>query len=88
MTISCFHVAPCEGHVSQVKSIYGYLARNPSGVICMRTDEPDYKLDVEDIEYDWEYSVYSHVSELIADDIPPPLGKAVVAIWMQICIMA
>jgi len=33
---------------------------------------------VEDVEYAWEYSVYSHVKELIADDILPPLGKEVV----------
>jgi len=77
MMMSHFHVAPLKGHVSQVKRIYGYLAKNPGGVICVRTEEPDYS-DVEDIEYEWEYSVYGHVSELIADDIPPPLGKEVV----------
>jgi len=32
-------------------------------------------LTFEDIEYDWEYSMYGHVSEFIADDIPPPLHK-------------
>ncbi len=61
MTVSCFHVAPCKGHVSCVKCIYGYLAKNPGDMICLRTDEPDYS-DVEDIEYDWEYSVYGHVT--------------------------
>jgi len=77
MTMSCFCVAPHKGHVSQVKCIYGDLAKNSGGGICVRTDKPDY-LDVEDIEYDWEYSVYGRVSERIADDIPPPLHKAVV----------
>jgi len=70
------------------KHIYDYLAKNPGSVIHVRTDEPCYS-DIEDVEYDWEYSVYGHVSELIADDILPPLGKAVVQlpIWMQIYIM-
>jgi len=63
--------------VSCIKHIYDYLARNPDGVICVRTNGPDYS-NIEDIEYDWEYSVYGHISELIADDAPPPLGKEVV----------
>jgi len=66
-------VAPHQSHFSQVKHIYGYLARNPD-VIHVRTNQPDYS-DIEDIEYDWEYSMYGHVSEFIADDIPPPLHK-------------
>ena len=77
MTMSHFHVSPCKGHVSRVKHIYGYLAKNPSGVIYVRTKEPDYS-DVDDVEYDWEYSVNGHVSELIADDILPQIGKEVV----------
>ncbi len=28
MTMSNFCVAPCKGHVSHVKCIYGYLAKN------------------------------------------------------------
>jgi len=43
----------------------------------LRTKEPGYS-DVEDIKYNWEYTVYGHVSELIAYDIPPPPGKSVV----------
>jgi len=77
MTMSRFHVAPQEGHVSRVKHIYGYLTKNPSGVICVRTEQPDYS-HFEDVEYDWEYSVYDKVKELIPDDIPTPLGKEVV----------
>jgi len=77
MTMSRFRVAPREGHVSRVKRIYGYLTKNPSGVIRVRTEQPDYS-HVEDVEYDWEYSVYGKVKELIPDDIPTPLGKEVV----------
>jgi len=55
--------------------VYGYLARNPDGVIHVRTNEPDYS-NIQGI--DWEHSVYSHVSELIPDDAPLLLGKPVV----------
>ena len=77
MTMSRFRVAPRKGHISRVKRIYGYLAKNPSGVFHVRTEEPDYS-DVQDVTYSWEHSVYGPVKELIAEDIPPPLGKAVV----------
>ena len=77
MTMSRFRVAPRDGHLDRVKCIYGYLAKYPDGVIHVRTDEPDYS-SLQDIEYDWEYSVYGRVSEMVPDDIPPPLGKEVV----------
>jgi len=44
-------------------------------VIHVRTN--DYS-NIEDIEHDWKDIVYGHISELIADDITPPLGKEVV----------
>ncbi len=75
MTMSSFHVAPHEGHLDRVKHIYGYLVKYPDGVIHVRTDEPS---SLQDIKYDWEYCVYGRVSEMIPDDIPPPLGKEVV----------
>jgi len=75
MTMSSFHVAPHEGHLDRVKHIYGYLAKYPDGVIHVRTDEPS---SLQDIKYDWEYCVYGRVSEMIPDNIPPPLGEEVV----------
>jgi len=60
-----------------IKHVYSYLARNPDGVIHVRTNEKDYS-DIQDIEYDWKCSVYSPVSELVPDDAPPPLGKPVI----------
>jgi len=77
MTLLCFHIAPWQGHIDHIKHVYGYLARNPDGVICVRTNEPDYS-DIQDIKYDWECSVYGPISELVPDDVPPPLGKPVI----------
>jgi len=42
-----------------------------------RSNRPDYS-DIQDIEYDWECSVYGHVSKLVPDDAAPPLGKPVI----------
>ena len=64
MTLSCFCIAPRQGHIDHIKCVYGYLARNPDGIICVRTNEPDYS-NIQDIEYDWERSVYGPVSELV-----------------------
>jgi len=61
-------VAPHKGHVSQVKHIYGYLAKNPGGVICVRTEEPDYS-DVEDVEY-WSQDRAAEGEE------PSPLSRS------------
>ena len=45
-------------------------------VIRIRTAEPDYSGLPEHI-FDWEYSVYGNVREILPDDAPPPLGKFV-----------
>ena len=47
------------------------------GIIRIRTEEPDYS-DIPDHEYDWENTVYKGAEEVIAHDLPRPLGKSVV----------
>ena len=42
--------------------------------IRFRTEEPDYT-DIPDPDYNWTYSTYENVTELIPDDIPTPLGR-------------
>ena len=76
MTMSSFRAAPCQGHLDRVKRIYGYLAKMKHGVIRIRTDEPDYS-GLPNQEFDWAYSVYGDVKELIPKDAPEPLGKFV-----------
>ena len=45
-------------------------------VIRICTDEPDYS-GLPDQQFDWTYSVYGHVEEMLPHDAPEPLGKYV-----------
>lgn len=42
MTMSRFQVAPQKGHMERVQRIHGYISKMRHGVICIRTEEPDY----------------------------------------------
>ena len=42
----------------------------------LRTTEPDYSYP-SDQNFEWAHTVYSHVQEIIPNDIPDPLGKTV-----------
>jgi hypothetical protein len=77
MTMGRFRVCPRQGHLDRVKRIYGFLRKFKNGVIRVRTQEPDYSTLPEE-QYDWSYSVYGNVNELVPQDAPEPLGKAVV----------
>jgi hypothetical protein len=76
MSMSRFRLAPRLGHVERVKRIYGYLSKTKHYAIRYRTNKPDYS-HMKNIEYDWTYTVYGNVQEMIPEDIPPPLGKEV-----------
>jgi hypothetical protein len=77
MTMSGFRTAPREGHLERVKRICCYLSKMKNSAIRVRTEEPDYS-GIPDQHYDWAYSVYGRVEEVIPEDIPTPLGKRVV----------
>ena len=76
MTLSSFRASPRKGHMERVKRIYGYLSKMRHATIRIRTGEPDFS-DITEQDYDWEYTVYGNVKEVIPDDIPTPLGKQV-----------
>ena len=42
-----------------------------------RTEQPDYSF-LHDQDFDWTYSLYGNVQEILPDDMPEPLGKAVI----------
>jgi hypothetical protein len=63
--------------LDRLKRIYGFLYKYPKGAIRVRVREPDYS-DVEDVTYEWEYSVYGNVEEELPHNMPVPLGKPVV----------
>jgi hypothetical protein len=44
--------------------------------IRVRTEEPDYS-DISDPEYEWAYTVYGKVKEILPQGAPEPLGKYV-----------
>ena len=76
-TMSRFRAAPRQGHIDRLKRIYAYAIRTKDYAIRFRTDQPDYYF-LPDQDFDWTYSVYGNVQEILPDDIPEPLGKAVV----------
>jgi hypothetical protein len=76
MTMSGFRIAPRIGHLKWLQRIYGYLSKMRFASIRIRTEEPDFS-DVPDPEYDWTYTVYGKIKELLPKDAPEPLGKYV-----------
>jgi hypothetical protein len=79
MTMSRFRSAPRKGHLDRLKRIYGYLRKFSSAAIRIRVNEPNLN-DLLDQNFDWCYSVYGDVQELLPRDAPKPLGKPVTTI--------
>ena len=57
--------------------MFGYVLNTNHATICIRTEIPDYS-HLPDQEFNWAYTVYGDVKELIPTDVPQPLGKPVV----------
>ena len=76
-TMSRFRAAPRQGHMNRLKRIYSYAIRTKDYAIRSRTDQPDYSILPEQ-DFDWTYSVYGNVQEILPDDMPEPLGEAVI----------
>ena len=76
-TMSRFRAAPRQGHLDRLKRIYAYAIRTKDYANRFRTDQPDYSfLPYQD--FDWTYSVYGGVHEILPDDMPEPLGETIV----------
>ena len=76
-TMSRFRAAPRQGHMDRLKRIYSYAIRTKDYAIRFRTDQPDYSF-LPDQHFDWTYSVYGSVQEILPDDMPEPLGEEVI----------
>ena len=76
-TMSRLRAAPRQGHMDRLKRIYSYAIRTKDYAIRFRTDQPDYSF-LPDQDFDWTYSVYGNVQEILPDDMPDPLGEAVI----------
>ena len=76
-TMSRFRAASRQGHIDRLKRTYFYAIRTKDYAIQFRTDQPDYSF-LPDQDFDWTYSVYDNVQEILPDDMPEPFVKAVV----------
>ena len=76
-TMSRFRPAPRQGHMGRLKRIYSDAIRTKDYAIRFRTDQPDYSF-LPDQDFDWTYSVYGNVREILPEEMPDPLGKAVI----------
>ena len=75
-TMSRFRGAPRQDHMDRLKRIYSYVIRTSDYAIRFRTEQPDYSF-LPDQDFDWTYSAYGNVHEILPDDMPDPLGEAV-----------
>ena len=62
--------------MDRLKRVYSYAIRTKDYAIRFRTEQPDYSF-LPDHDFDWTYSVYGNVHEILPDDMPDPLGEAV-----------
>ena len=74
--MSRFRGAPRQDHMDRLKRIYSYVIRTSDYAIRFRAEQPDYSF-LPDQDFDWTYSVYGNVHEILPDDMPDPLGEAV-----------
>ena len=72
-TMSRFKAAPRQGHMDRLERIYSYAIRTKDYTIRFRTDQPDYSF-LSDQDFDWTYSLYGNVQEILSDDMSEPLG--------------
>jgi hypothetical protein len=79
MTMSRFRVAPQKGHLDRLKRMYGYLKKFATGAIRIRVEQPNFD-DLPSQDFDWCYSVYGNVKEVLPKDLPRPLGREVTII--------
>ena len=75
-TMSSFRSAPRKGHLERLQRVYGYVLKTKHYSTRYRTKESDYSY-LPNMKYDWSYTVYGIVQEIIPNNCPKPLGKSV-----------
>ena len=75
-TMPRIRAAPRQGHMDRLKRICSDAIRTKDYAIRFRNGRPDYSF-LPDQDFDWTYSVYGNVHEILPDDMPDPLGEAV-----------
>jgi hypothetical protein len=79
MTMSRFRVAPRKGHLDRLKQMYGYLKKFATGAIRIRVEQPNLD-NLPNQDFDWCYSVYGNVKEVLPNDLPLLLGRDITII--------
>ena len=74
--MSRFRSVPRKGHLERLQRIYGYVLKTKHYSTRYRTVEPDCSY-LPNMKYDWSYTVYDNVQEIIPNNCPKPLGKSV-----------
>ena len=69
VTMSRFRTAPRHRHINRLKRIYAYAIRTKNYAVRFRTDQPDYFF-LSEQDFDWTYSVYGDVHEIVPHDMP------------------
>ncbi len=70
MTMSGFRVSPPHGACAVHHLLPG------QDEACCHPEEPDFSV-LPDQQFDWAYTVYGHLEEVLPHDMPTPLGKFV-----------
>ena len=63
--------------MDRLKRIYSYAIMTKDYAFRFRTDQPYYSF-LPDQDFDWTYSVYGNVQEILPDNMPEPLGEEVI----------
>ena len=71
--------APRKGYLEWLQRVYGYVLKTKHYTTRYRTEGPDY-IYLPNMNYDWSYTVYGNVQEIIPNNSPKPLGKSVTTI--------
>jgi hypothetical protein len=79
MTMLRFCTALRQGHLDRLERIYGHLKKFSKAAIQVQTLIPDLG-NLPDQDFDWCYTVYGNVCELIPIDAPEPHGNCVATV--------
>ena len=74
--MSRFRSSPRKWHLEKLQRNYGYVLKTKHYSTRYRTEEPDYSY-LPNMKYDWSYTVYDNVQEIIPNNCPKPLVKPV-----------
>ena len=76
ISMTKFRAQPRQEHLERLQRIYAYNIRTKDYAMMFRIIEPHYSYLPEQ-NFDWAYTVYGQLQEILPNDIPDPLGRTV-----------